>query len=433
MSELRRQLTFTDATLLTVGVIIGGGIFVAPNLVARQLPSPPWIMAAWLAAGVLSLFGALAFAELGSMFPAAGGQFVYLREAWGPLPAFLSGWTGFLVIYSGALAWLSVSFAAYLGEFVTLAPWGSKLVSLAIIAAATLVNALGARAGAKVQDALTVIKIAGLAIVIGAAFLSGERAAHAAAGTVSAGGFGLAMVACLLSYDGWVAIGMVAGEIRDPQRTIPRALFAGIGLVVAAYLAANFAYLRLLTPGEIAATDRVGAMAASRGMGAAGGAFLAALTMISVAGSCNGWMLAVPRMYYAMARDGVFFAQFAQVHQRFGTPARAIVMQGLWAALLAVSGTYEALAAYAMFATWIFYGLSVLGVLRLRRARPDAPRPYRMWGYPLTPLLFCTVAFGFVLNTLVQAPRPSFSALGLIAAGLPAYWFWHRKRSESPL
>ncbi len=428
MSELRRQLGLSDATLLVVGTIIGSGIFVAPNLVARQLDSAPWILAAWIAGGVVTLFGALAFAELGAMFPSTGGQYVYLREAWGPAVAFLNGWTSFIVIFSGALAWMAVSFSAYLGEFVRMPHWGAKAAAVGLIALVTTLNYRGLRTGANVQDVLTVLKLVGLAVIVAAALLTPAAAGAAVHAPVRFGAFGLAMIACLLSYDGWVAVGLVAGEIREPQKTIPRALFLGVGMVVAAYVAANVAYLRLLSPAEMAAAERVGALSAARAMGPAGGAFLAGLILLSVAGACNGWMMSTPRIYFAMARDGLFFQRFGEVHARFGTPARAILFQGAWSALLAVTGTYETLAAYAMFATWIFYGVSVLGVVRLRRTRPQAERPYRMWGYPVTPLLFAAAACGFVINTLIEAPGPAFTGLFLIAAGLPAYFFWHRRR-----
>jgi len=243
---------------------------------------------------------------------------------------------------------------------------------------------------------------------------------------VSLGAFGLAMVGCLLSYDGWIAVSFVAGEVRDPQRTLPRAILVGVAAATLAYVAANFAYLQLLTPVEMAASQRVGALATERALGPAGGAFFATLVLFSIAGAMNGWLLSPPRIYYAMAKDGVFFHALAEVHPRYLTPGRAILLQGAWAALIATTGAYQALGAYAMFAAWLFYGLAVVGLIVLRRTQPGRPRPYKLWGYPWTALLFALAAFGFVVNTLVEAPVPSLSALGLIAAGLPVYWFRRR-------
>ncbi len=428
--ELPRRLGLLDSAAIVVGTIIGSGIFVVPNLVARSLPSEPWILACWVFTGVLSFFGALAYAELGAMIPATGGQYVFLREAYGPLAGFLCGWTYFFVIISAAIAWLSITFATYVGYFVPLSPAVSKMIAVGMIAAVTLINYRGVKAGAAVQKAFTLMKILGLAVLVVAAFLSSPHASPAAtpqAGGVTVSGFGVAMIACLLSYDGWVALSFVAGEVKDPKRNLPLALAVGLALAIAIYVVANVAYLRVLSPSEIAATPRVGALVAERTMGTAGGAFISATILLSIVGAINGWAMAAPRIYFAQARDGLFFRRFASVHPRFQTPHLSILMFGGWSALLALTGTYETLASYAMYAAWVFYGLTSLAVLVLRREQPLRPRPYRMTGYPVTLMVFTAVALGFVVNTFVATPGPAITGTLLIAAGVPVYFIWKNK------
>jgi APA family basic amino acid/polyamine antiporter len=430
--ELPRRLGLLDSSAIVVGTIIGSGIFVVPNLVARSLPSEPWILAAWVFTGVLSFFGALAYAELGAMIPATGGQYVFLREAYGPLFGFLCGWTNFFIVISAAIAWLSITFATYVAYFVPLTPLVSKVVAVGLIAAVTLVNYRGVVAGAAVQKTFTLMKVLGLTVLVGAAFLSARHetapvvAASSVPGPVTLSGFGLAMISCLLSYDGWVALSFVAGEVKNPKRNLPLALALGLALAIGIYVLANVAYLRVLTPAEIAATPRVGALVAERSMGPAGGAFVSVTILLSIVGAINGWAMTVPRIYFAQARDGLFFRRFATIHPRFQTPHLSILMFGAWSALLALTGTYETLASYAMFAAWVFYGMTSLGVIALRRAQPQRPRPYRMTGYPVTLLVFAAVALGFVVNTFVATPGPALVGTLLIAAGVPVYFIWKR-------
>jgi len=436
-TELPRKLGLVDSAAIVVGTIIGSGIFLVPNLVARNLPAPGWIVGVWVFTGVLSFFGALAYAELGAMMPATGGQYVHLREAYGPLWAFLCGWSYFFVILSAAIAWLAISFANYLAYFVPLTPALSKAVAVGLIAAVTLVNYRGVTAGAAVQNLFTLMKVGGLVVLIASAFLAGRPAAAVptpAAGGFAAGGFavggfpighfGVAMISCVLAYDGWVAISFVAGEVKNPKRNLLLAPTIGLGLAVGIYVLANIAYLRVLSVGEIAATDRVGALAAERAMGLWGGSFVSLTILMSIAGAINGWAMTAPRIYFAMAQDGLFFRRFARIHPRYQTPGFSILAFGAWAALLALTGTYENLASYAMFAAWIFYGLTAMGVVVLRRKFPDRPRPYRMTGYPVTLFLFVAVALGFVINTFIATPVPAAVGTLLIAAGVPAYWFW---------
>lgn len=423
-SELPRKLGLLDSSAIVVGTIIGSGIFVVPNLVARSLPSAPWIIAVWIFTGVLSFFGALAYAELGAMIPATGGQYVFLREAYGPMWGFLCGWTYFFVVISAAIGWLAITFATYLGYFVPLTPLLSKCVAVALIAAVTLVNYRGVAAGAAVQKLFTLMKVAALGILVVASFLGPVRAApETAAGAVTLSGFGVAMISCLLSYDGWAALSMVAGEVKDPKRTLPLALVWGVGLAIAIYVLANIAYLRVLSVSEIAATARVGALAAERTLGPVGGAFVSFTILMSIVGAINGWAMTAPRIYFAQARDGLFFRRFADIHPRFQTPYVSILTFGAWSALLAITGTYETLASYAMYAAWVFYGLT-MAVLVLRRTQPARPRPYRMTGYPVTLLVFAAVALGFVVNTFIATPGPAIVGTLLIGAGVPVYFIW---------
>jgi APA family basic amino acid/polyamine antiporter len=424
-SELPRRLGLLDSSAIVVGTIIGSGIFLVPNLVARSLPSAPWILAVWIFTGVLSFFGALAYAELGAMIPATGGQYVFLREAYGPMWGFLCGWTYFFVVISAAIGWLSITFATYLGYFVPLTPVLSKVVAVALIAVITLLNYRGVSVSATVQKLFTLMKVGALGILVVAAFLGPAHAApENATGAVTLSGFGVAMISCLLSYDGWVALSLVAGEVKDPKRTLPRALALGVGLAIAIYVLANVAYLRVLSVGEIAATARVGALVAERALGPVGGAFVSFSILMSIIGAINGWVLTAPRIYFAQARDGLFFRRFAAIHPRFQTPYVSILTFGAWSALLAITGTYETLASYAMFAAWIFYGLTSMAVLALRRVQPDRPRPYRMTGYPVTLLIFAAVALGFVVNTFIATPVPAIVGTLLIGAGVPVYFIW---------
>ncbi len=426
-SELPRRLGLLDSSAIVVGTIIGSGIFLVPNLVARSLPSAPWIIAVWIFTGILSFFGALAYAELGAMIPATGGQYVFLREAYGPMWGFLCGWTYFFVVISAAIGWLAITFATYLGYFVPLTPALSKIVAVTLIAAITGVNYRGVTLGAAVQKLFTLTKVAALAILVAAAFLAPAHAhSETATGTITLSGFGVAMISCLLSYDGWVALSFVAGEVKDPKRTLPLALALGVGAAIAIYVLANVAYLRVLSVGEIAATARVGAFAAERTMGPIGGAFVSCSILMSIIGAINGWALAAPRIYFAQAQDGLFFKRFAAIHPRFQTPYISILTFGAWSALLAITGTYETLASYAMYAAWVFYALTSLAVIALRRAQPDRPRPYRMTGYPLTLLIFAAVAIGFVINTFLATPGPAIVGTLLIGAGVPVYFIWRR-------
>jgi basic amino acid/polyamine antiporter, APA family len=429
--ELPRSLGLLDALAIVIGIVIGGGIFVVPNLVARELHSVFLIVAVWVLAGVVSFFGALACAELGAMLPATGGQYVFMREAWGPLVGFLCGWSMFLVARTAQVAWLAVTLALYCSYFLPLSALQSKLLGLGAIALFTLINYRGVSLGAAVQKLFTSAKLIGLVVIIAGAFLwSGKAAPMSAAvhGRVTFSGFGVALIACMLAYDGWIQMSFVSGEVRNPQRNIVVALALGTTVCIVVYLLANLAYLRVLSIAEIAGSEHVGASVAERVFGSSGGGAVALIVLLSIIGTLNGCFLTSPRLYFAQARDGLFLRRFGEIQPRFQTPGFAIVAQGVWAAALLISGSYETLLDYAMFALWLSYGVMVAGLIALRRTHPDMPRPYRMWGYPATALLFLAFTAWFLVNMLVKRPIPSLAGLLLIASGIPAYFIWQRRQ-----
>lgn len=428
--DLPRKLSLIDALSIVVGVTIGGGIFLVPNLIAQELHSIPSILAVWIFAGIISFFGALACAELGAAIPATGGQYVFMREAYGPLIGFLCGWTMFVVARTAQVAWMAVTFTLYVAYFFPLSPLTSKLLGIAAISLFTWINYRGVTAGAIVQNIFTFAKVGGLLLIIGSVFFFGGKAAAnspAMNSGFSISSFGVALIASLLAYDGWVQLSFVAGEIRDPQRNVHRALALGSAACIVIYLLANIAYLRALSIPEIAASAHVGATVAEHVMGARGGMLVSLIILASIVGTLNGCFLTSPRIYFAQARDGLFFRKFAEVHPRYQTPGFAILAQGVWAVILLLTGSYETLLDYALFALWLSYGLMVAGVIVLRRTQPDLPRPYRMWGYPVTPVLFLAITTWFLGNMVLTRPIPSLAGLLLIATGIPVYFLWARR------
>jgi basic amino acid/polyamine antiporter, APA family len=426
-SELPRTLGLVDALAIVIGVTIGGGIFLVPNLVAQQLKSPGLIVGVWVFAGVISFFGALACAELGCAIPATGGQYVYLREAYGRMVGFLCGWSMFTVARTAQVAWLAVTLSLYVSYFVRLSSIESKLLGSGAILLFAAINYRGATAGAIVQRIFTLAKVAGLLVIVGSAFLwSGKVPASPSSSLfhISLSSFGVALIACVLAYDGWVQITFVAGEIRNPQRNVLLALALGSAACVAIYVLANLAYLHVLSIDEIASSPRVAASVALETLGARGARLVSLIILVSIIGTLNGCFLTSPRVYFAQARDGLFFRKFGEVQPRFQTPGFAIVAQCVCALVLLVTGGYETLLDYAMFALWLSYAFMVAGVMILRRTEPDLPRPYRMWGYPVTPILFLAVTAWFLGNMLWTRPVPSLIAMGLIASGIPIYFVW---------
>ena len=431
MEDLPRRLGLFDATMIVVGIVIGSGIFLLPNLIARDLGSGAAMIGVWVAAGILSYFGALAYAELGAMMPATGGQYVYLREAYGELWGFLCGWVFVLAVVPGGIAFLAVGFSIYLDHFVPLGSGQRTLVSLALVWILSAVNYVGVREAAWVQRILTSLKIAGLLLIVGGAFLVPASSQTAVVShPISYGGIGAAMAACLMAYNGWSYVSFVAGEVENPRRNLPRSLALGMGIVMVLYVSANIAYLHVMTVPEIASAERVGAVVAERIMGPAGATLLSAIVLFSVAGAVNGCILTGARIPFAQARDGLFFAGFGRVHPRFRTPGRAIILQAVWTSVLLVSGSYESLSSYTILSAWLFYTMSVVGVWVLRRKMPDAPRPYRMLGYPATLWLFAAVSVWFLADAVVTQTRVSLIAIALAAAGVPFYYLWRASRKS---
>jgi APA family basic amino acid/polyamine antiporter len=435
MTELRRDLTLFDTINLVVGTIIGSGIFLVPAEIARAVREPGWMLAVWIIGGVLTLLGALSLAELGAAMPEAGGIYSFITRGFGRLPGFLCGWMLFTVATSGSIATLGAAFPIYLGAFVPLTPATSKLAALIAIALMTWVNIIGVKHGARVVNVLTALKIGGLVLMVGAIFLlPAPPAATTAppplpAGPVPLAAIGIALVAVLWAYEGWHDVSFAAGEIHDPQKNFPRGVIGGVAIVIGVYLLANLAYLRVLTPAEIAASDRVALTAMTRVAGEWGGKVLTAAILCSILGAMNALILAGPRAYYQMAKDGLFLERVSRVHPTWQTPVEALIFQGLWSAFLVLFiGGFSQLFTYVIFGGWIFYALAVLSVIALRRKEPGMTRPYRVPAYPAVPLIFGATAFAIVLNTLIQTPRESLLGLAFIGLGIPIYWVQRRLR-----
>lgn len=434
VSDLRRSLTLLDAVMILVGSVIGSGIFLVPSDIAREVGSFGMIIAVWMIAGILSLFGALSYAELGSMIPHAGGQYAYLREAYGKLAAFLFGWTEFLVIKAGSIAAVAVAFALYMGHFVILSEIEVKMVAIGCIAVLSGANYLGVRAGAIVQNVFTLAKIFALvALIIMAFVLADAQKSSLEPLWVNKfdfdlfRAFGLAMVAALWAYDGWNNVTYIAAETVDPQRNIPRALFIGMGIVLATYILATLAYSYVLPMPVMKDSELVAADTAKQILGSIGGSLIAGAVMVSTFGTVNGMILSGSRITYAMAKDKVFFLKLGDVHPRFRTPHISILVQGIWSALLTLTGTFEQLFTYVIFAAWIFYAMTTGAVFVFRRKWKDVPRGYSTWGYPWVPAIFIGLSAWLVVNTLFETPRDSLFGLIIILLGLPVYLYWQMK------
>jgi APA family basic amino acid/polyamine antiporter len=431
--QLTRVLRFRDLVVLVIGTVIGSGIFLVPGTILRQVGnSVPLAMAVWLIGGLLSLLGALTCGELSAMKPKAGGLYVYIRDCFGPFLAFLFGWTLFFVISSGSVATLAVAFSGYFAEFVPLTPWMARLVSVLVITVIALVNVLGTRESADLQDVTTAVKVA--VIVLMACALvwlgRGPSAASTASHELSAGqylsGFGLAMISVLWAYEGWQYATFSAGEAIHPQRSFPLAFLAGTVALIAIYLLANFGYLAALGSAGVSASDRVASAAVSRVIGPAAAKLVAVTILLSIFSATNGIVLTASRVYYAMAADGLFFKRLAEVHQRFKTPAFAVVACCVWSAVLAVTGTFEQLLTYVVFIGWIFYALAACTVFVYRKREPEAQRPYRVPGYPFTPALFIAAAVYLVIDTVVTQPGRAAAGIAIVLLGAPAYAIWRR-------
>lgn len=442
-AQLRRTLGLTDLTLIAMGTVIGSGIFLVPGVVLREtgMQTGP-AMLVWIAAGVLSYLGALTYAEMGAMKPDAGGLYTYIRDAFGPLPAFLYGWTSFFVIASGSVATLAVAFSGYFGQILPVGGIAARLISIGIIAVIAAINVRGTRKSATMQNWTTGAKVAGLValsvalIAFGRTSLVGSIIGPAAwprSLTPSLlSGIGVAMIGVLWAYEGWQYVTFSAGETRDPQRTFPRAITIATAALVALYVLANLGYISALGPQTAAATDHIAADAGTAVLGPIAGRIVGILILVSIFSAANGIMLTAPRMYFAMARDGVFFQRLAIVNPRFGTPAFAIVAIAVWSALLAASGTFEQLLTYVVFTGWIFYALGAASIFVYRSREPDVHRPYRVPGYPVTPALFVLAAAALVLNTMITQPGRAAAGLGVVLLGTPAFFVWRSRSRRNP-
>jgi APA family basic amino acid/polyamine antiporter len=449
-SLLVRDLSTWDGALLTVGSIVGTGIFLTTSDMAKVLPHAGLILLVWLAGGLLTLAGALTYGELGAMFPRAGGLYHYVKEAYGPLWGFLYGWTAFLVIMSGGIAALGVAFGEYLGSFlpwfstrhvllsVPLGGWtwtlsGGQVAAVLAILALTAVNHLGLKEGAWTQNALTVLKIGSIVAFAALGLYVPAKVApdlYGPVGTVPGGllaAFGVAMIAALWTYDGWYGLTCSAGEMRDPGKSLPRGLILGTALVVVLYALLNLVYARALTPAGMAGTPRIAETAAAVLFGPGAAQLISLAVLVSTFGCLSSTLLYSSRIYLPMAEDGLFFRSLARVDPRHRTPVASLWAQTAWSLLLTVSGSYSQLYTYAVFAGLVFHGMIGASVFVFRYRLPDHPRPYRTWGYPVVPILFILACLLLIGNTLKESPRESFAGLVLVALGLPAYWMFRRR------
>jgi basic amino acid/polyamine antiporter, APA family len=446
--ELKRDLGTAAAISIVVGTVIGSGIFLVPHDMILRVSTPAMVFFIFVFGGLLSLAGALSYAELAAAMPEAGGEYVYLREAYGPLWGFLYSWTQMWVAKSGSIATLATGFFVYLANFfpaldqiVCKAPmpgaaggvldvrYGQLLAILLILGLGGL-NYFGVRIGGDVQTVVTVIKVALFCAIILLGLTLGKpdvAVVTEAAPRLTSAGFFAALVAALWAYDGWNNVSMVASEVRDPQRNLPLALIGGTGAVIAIYIAANWAYFHVLTPQEVAANPRVAAEMMRRVVGNWGANAVSAAAMISIFAALNGSILTGSRVPYAAARDGLFFPSLAVIHPQYRTPGVSIWSLVLWAsALIIISGGYKELFTYVIFASWILYGMATASVIVLRKKRPDLPRPYRTIGYPFVPAIFVLVAILLVISTLGDSPRESLKGLIIVLAGIPFYWHWKK-------
>ncbi len=448
--RLQRRLGPLDGAAIVVSNVIGGGIFLLPAFIAQSVTHPWAMLAVWAAGGALAFTGAMAYAELAALRPRAGGEYVYLREAFGPVAGFLTGWTSFVAGFSGATAASAVGLASYVSRFVPVAgdttpfltiPLGpfqlvaspQAVVAIAVIALLSAVHMYGLGPGRIVQNLLAGAKIALLVafVVLGFGLGEGDAAHFGAGGAVSPALWVLALIPVMFSYSGWNAAAYVAEEIRDPGRNLPLALGLGTVAVVVVYLLLNALYIYALPVAELATVDvRVVDAAADQLFGPAIAGPFAAASVVMIAASISAMVLAGPRVYYAMARDGLFPAFAARLHPRYRTPSRAIAAQGIWASLLVLSGRFDQLVEYTGFAIVLFAGVGVASLFVLRRRHPDEPRPFRAWGYPIAPVIFATSSALIVLNALWRSPATAGAGVLVILAGLPVFLFMRRSRSR---
>lgn len=447
-TDLYRHIGLSGAILLVIGNVIGSGIFLTSGVMLQRMPSDSLLIMAWIVGGVLALAGALTYAEMGAMFPRSGGLYLFLHEAYGPLPAFLFGWASLLVVLTGQIGAIAIGFSEYFSYFfpyfasshillrIPLAGshavvfTANKLAASLAILFLGAVNYVNARSSNHLNAALTIVKIAGICTlpVLAVCFSKAHplwTPVIPAGMTGAASAFGVAMIAVLWAYDGWQYVPFAAGEIQNPQKNIPRALGVGVALVVIIFVAVNLAYLHALTTEQMRGLIRVGEGSATALAGPMAGRLVSAAVLTSTFGCCAAMMLVCTRLFFAMGRKGVFPRSIGSIHTKYGTPHVAIMLTTGWAILYALSGSYEQLFTYVIFSGLVFAVLGGVALFVLRRKLPGHLRPYRVLGYPVVPCIFIAGTCLLVFNTLVEKPLESFAGLGLILLGLPAYWFWH--------
>ncbi len=435
-SGLPRTLGLFDLIWLTIGSVIGSGIFLVPGAVLRQVDGfiVPALLV-WLVGGILSLLGALTYGELAALKPDAGGLYIYIRDCFGIFPAFLFGWTLFFIISSGSVATLAVAFSSYLGEFVPLTPVAAKCVAISMIAVVASANVLGTRASSIMQNWTTAIKVIGILLMsvvllwLGREFHAPHQSIWPASANKSlVSGFGLAMISVLWAYEGWQFVTYNAGEVIDAKRNFPLGILIGTAALVAIYLIANLGYLAALGGTGVMNSSRLAASAVSKVISPTAVTLITLTILLSIFSATNGVILSSSRVYYAMARDRLFFQKLAEVHPRFQTPAFAVIAGAIWSAALTITGTFEGLLTYVIFVGWIFYALAGASIFVYRRRMPDNIRSFRVPGYPITPLLFIIAAAALALNTIVTQPIRAATGLAIVLLGAPAYLIWRPQR-----
>ncbi|MDP6034032.1 MAG: amino acid permease [Candidatus Marinimicrobia bacterium] len=431
--KLKRVLSLMDATMINAGGIIGSGIFMVPATVALYTMSSSLFFLVWIFGGIVSLFGALSVAELGAAMPKAGGQYVYLSEAYGPVWGYLYGWAAVAVINTASIAAVGVAFSEYLGFFIPMSTLSIQLIAVLMIIILTIINIIDVKSGAQFQNLFTLTKLAAIfgIIVLGLSLDGGSASNLEPLFTENSfstliGSLGLAMVAVLWTFDGWIFVTYVAGEIKDPGRNIPLSIILCMIIVVSVYLALNFVLVYILGFNGMIGSDLVMSDAASVFLGDVGATIVTIIILISLIGANNGFVLTSARINYAMAKDGLFFKQAGTIHSTFQSPTNALIIQCVWACILTFTGTFNQLITYIIFASWIFYGMSAGAVIVLRKKRPDLDRPYKTPFYPWIPAIFILFSIFLTINTILEAPRDAAIGTAIILAGLPLYFYWKK-------
>ncbi len=460
--DLVRGLGLNAATMLVAGSMIGTGIFLKPALMAGQLGSPELLLLVWIVAGIITFIGALVNAEIAGIIDATGGQYIYFKEMYGEFVAYLYGWSILAVIQTGSQAAIAYGFAKYCNYFFNLpdapaamqnfslymplvgnikpfAEYGTKSIAIIAIIFLTFVNYIGVVFGGVVQTVVTWLKIASIVFLAIALLLFGHGSManlsngfvtpHSTGGLISA--IGLALAGAFWAYDGWNNVTYVAGEVKNPQRNVPLALLFGTVIVMLVYVFINVAYLYIFPISEMQGLPLVASSAAMKIFGTSGAAIIAIAVIVSSFGALNGSILSTARVSYAMARSKMFFHSLGNVHPRFKTPHISLVVQGVWSAVLVLSGSFDTITDYVIFAAWLFYMLGAFGIFILRKKYKDTPRPYKVWGYPYLPIIFVIFSFLFLLNSVINDFQNAMMGTILIAAGLPFYWYWKKNASET--